>query len=102
MSKRIKRTEMDHRRLWTPYTHWLPGKFKARLDAEGKVRGVTWRQMPPGGQHKREDIQAMNWFLWKRHLLVHSDLIMTRDQRAKYDALRSIEQSEKGEELDHE
>jgi len=48
----------------------LPLRFEKRLDAEGLVRGKTWRQMPRGTAQSRE-IQAMNWALWKRGLEVN-------------------------------
>jgi len=48
----------------------LPLRFVKRLDAEGSVRGKTWREMPRGTAQSRE-IQAMNWALWKRCLEVN-------------------------------
>lgn len=100
MSKKriVGHREAGHRRRWTPETHWLPGWCKARLDADGKVRGVTWRQMPPQDRnHAREDIQAMNWWLWKRGLLLRRHLIENNTQRAQRDALQAMADEEAAE-----
>jgi hypothetical protein len=47
----------------------LPAHFERRLDAEGPVRGKTWRMMPRGTAQSRE-MQAMNWALHKRGIEV--------------------------------
>jgi hypothetical protein len=48
----------------------LPAHLERKLDAEGTVRGKTWRMMPRGTAQSRE-IQAMNWALWKRGIEVN-------------------------------
>lgn len=40
----------------------------AKLDADGAVRGKTWREMPTSGTSIT--LRALNWWLWKRGLLV--------------------------------
>ena len=47
----------------------LPAHFERRLDAEGSVRGKTWRMMPRGTAQSRE-VQAINWALHKRGIEV--------------------------------
>ena len=47
----------------------LPAHFERRLDAEGAVRGKTWRMMPRGTEQSRE-VQAINWSLHKRGIEV--------------------------------
>jgi hypothetical protein len=47
----------------------LPAHLERKLDAEGTVRGRTWRTMPSGSAQSRE-CQAINWALWKRGLEV--------------------------------
>lgn len=54
----------------------LPAACVAKLDAEGKVRGKTWRDMRVnctvggglGGRVLCEPLQAIRWFWWKRGL----------------------------------
>lgn len=40
----------------------LPAWSVQRLEADGRVRGRTWRQMPGSNPIAR----ACNWWLWKR------------------------------------
>ena len=47
----------------------LPAHLERRLDAEGAVRGKTWRMMPRGTAQSRE-VQAINWALHKRGIEV--------------------------------
>lgn len=47
----------------------LPSHLERRLDAEGTVRGKTWRMMPRGTAQSRE-VQAINWALHKRGIEV--------------------------------
>lgn len=43
----------------------LPAWSQRRLDRDGTVRGLTWRDMPG----RNPIVQACNWWLWKRHML---------------------------------
>lgn len=66
----------------------LPQWCVQRLDADGIVRGKTWREMP-GGINNRRTLQALNWWLWKRGLL---DLRTAKaEARAAADAARDME-----------
>ena len=58
----------------------VPFRFVRLLDAEGKVNGRTWRQMPGGHPVTR----VCNWWLWKRGLL------NLREERAAAAAVRDI------------
>lgn len=58
-AKDMRRREQQARSLKLP--HWS----KAELDAEGVVRGRTWRQMPAQNDFGR----ACSWWLWKRGVL---------------------------------
>ncbi len=62
----------------------LPAWSRRALDAEGKVNGRTWRQMP--GRH--DFTKACNWWLWKR------GLINLCEERASAAAVRDIEATE--------
>lgn len=65
----------------------LPTGCVRRLDADGVVRGKTWRQMPTVGCNRT--LQALNWWLWKRGLL---DLRTAKaEARAVADAERDME-----------
>lgn len=67
----------------------LPKWCTDRLDADGTVRGKTWRQMPsPSGSNVIGKV--LNWWLWKRGLL---DLREARQEaRATQDAERHAEE----------
>jgi hypothetical protein len=88
--RRARAREWRSSRRWTPDSHWLPRRFIRLLDAEGTVRGKTWRDMPggAGGGHMQQDVQALNWFLWKRGLL------HTRRERAEMSFQLSLMQRE--------
>ncbi len=47
----------------------LPSHLERKLDADGVVRGKTWRMMPRGTAQSRE-VQAINWALHKRGIEV--------------------------------
>ena len=65
----------------------LPSWCVARLDAEGVMKGMTWRQMPG----PNSIVRACNWWLWKRGMLVLDD------ERAEAAALADISQEEGGD-----
>ena len=58
----------------------VPEVCERVLDAEGRVRGRTWRRMPGGNGTTK----VLNWWLWKRGLL---DL---EEERAQADALADM------------
>lgn len=62
----------------------VPFRCVRLLDAEGKVNGRTWRQMPGGHPVTR----VCNWWLWKRGLL------NLREERAAAAAVRDITATE--------
>ncbi len=66
------------------YSRQLPAACKDALDAEGVVRGKTWRTMS-GGMANSQEIRAMNWFLWKRGIDA-SEALQNASQRARRDA----------------
>lgn len=67
----------------------LPQWCIDRLDADGVVRGKTWRDMPTGSGSNVMG-RALNWFLWKRGLL---DLREAKAEvKACNDAARDIEE----------
>jgi hypothetical protein len=43
----------------------IPAWSQRLLDRDGKVRGLTWRDMPGGNPVCR----ACNWWLWKHQML---------------------------------
>lgn len=45
----------------------LPARCRAALDAEGTVRGKTWRDFLHGGHNWT--LAALSWWLWRRNLL---------------------------------
>lgn len=73
--------------------HSLPFQCVLALDAEGVVRGKTWRQMPGrgcrDGRNSNRTLQALNWWLWKRGLLNIREA--KAEARAAGDAIRDME-----------
>ncbi len=67
MGENSKIEWLKHRRTDPEFVSLrLPKANQQRLDAEGRQRGLTWRQMPGGNAV----IKAVNWWLWKRgHIL---------------------------------
>lgn len=70
------------------YSRILPRACKQKLDAEGVIRGKTWRHMS-GGSYRSQEIRAMNWFFWKRGIDLN-DRHLTLAQRARRDALMDM------------
>lgn len=79
-------------RVITADSRILPLRCIQALDAEGKVRGKTWRDMA-GGHYGTEEIRALNWWLWKRGLTSEGQLCRRRlsaDERAERDAVKAM------------
>ena len=79
--------------VWTSESSWLPKECTARLDAMGKVRGLSWRDMPSVANS--EDVRAMNFWLWCRGLLDQPNVKLTLAQRARRDAMLAMSAEEK-------
>jgi len=58
----------------------LPAHCVRALDADGRHRGKTWREVPGDGMVLR----CCNWYLWK------AGLINFREARAEADAQRDL------------
>lgn len=69
----------------------LPLRCIQALDAEGKVRGKSWRDMA-GGHYGTEEIKALNWWFWKRGLTTEGQLCrkLSADERAERDAMKAM------------
>jgi hypothetical protein len=79
-------------KLITADSRILPLRCIQALDAEGKVRGKTWRDMA-GGHYGTEEIKALSWWLWKRGLASEGKLCRRRlsaDERAERDAMKAM------------
>lgn len=63
----------------------LDRRSRIRLDALGKHRGLTWRQMPGGNDTAR----AITFWLWRHDLIANF-----KNESAAADALRDIEAEE--------
>jgi hypothetical protein len=79
--------------VWSAESSWLPRECVERLDALGKVRGFSWREMPSVADS--EDVRAMNFWLWCRGLLDQPNVKLTIAQRARRDAMLAMAADEK-------
>ena len=79
--------------VWSAESSWLPRECVERLDALGKVRGFSWREMPSVADC--EDVRAMNFWLWCRGLLDQPNVKLTMAQRARRDAMLAMAADEK-------
>ena len=93
----MTRYPAEHRKgkimVWTAESSWLPKECTAKLDALGKVRGFTWRDMPSVAG--AEDVRAMNFWLWCRGLMDQPNVKLTLAQRARRDAMLAMSAEEK-------
>jgi len=79
--------------VWSPESSWLPRECTQKLDAMGKVRGFTWRDMP--SVSGADDVRAMNFWLWCRGLMDQPNVKLTLAQRARRDAMLAMSAEEK-------
>ena len=79
--------------VWSAESSWLPKECVQKLDAMGKVRGFTWRDMPSVAGS--EDVRAMNFWLWCRGLMDQPNVKLTLAQRARRDAMLAMSAEEK-------
>lgn len=71
----------------------LPETCIAALDADGIVRGKTWRQMPTGSGTSIVT-KILNWWLWKRGMLVLKE--EREEARALAAFMRDSNENERG------